>query len=453
MLTFVAPFIAYLLSFPVMVISLFRVNIGLLYFITLVPIIAVMKKFAEFPQGQNVPDYLLGCLVIGWFFNAANEGRLLFKKSPINVVAIIVVLGSLINLVRGYTFMALPGEINLTRLMTWKNYMILPLLYFISLNTINSEKIVKWILACVCLSMLAMDFNFYSTFRWMRAEHYSDAIRISGSFSYLGPNELGVFYAMYTFLLLGITFFMKDKWAKSFVLVVCACNFYPILFSYSRAAYLCTLAGILTFGIFKDRRLLIIPLILIVFYQTILPQSVVERIDLTFTDKSEVSQGKLESSVMDVGGVSVDTVGRKELWDKAKAYFIQHPLVGIGFDTFRHKEGMITHSLYMRILAEQGVLGLLIFVIFIATLFSQSYKLFRHSANDLGKGIGLGFFVAIIVHLVGSISGDQSLYYNLMTIFWVFMGIVASFKIKYVDDLKLEEAPNYFRGRHQQSTQ
>ena len=48
---------------------------------------------------------------------------------------------------------------------------------------------------------------------------------------------------------------------------------------------------------------------------------------------------------------------------------------------------------------------------------------------ELGQGIGLGFFVCVIVHLAGSISGDQSLYYNLMAIFWLFMGIVASLNI------------------------
>ncbi|WP_304511752.1 O-antigen ligase family protein [Desulfobacula sp.] len=436
MLTFVAPLIAYLMSFPIMLIALFRVEIGILFFITLVPIIAAMKKICEFPQGHNLADFLLISLVIGWVLKAGRENRSIFKSSPVNVVVMLMVLGSIINLIRGYTFMALPSDINLTRLMAWKNYMILPLLYFIALNNINTEKFVKWILICVCFTMLAMDFNFYSTFRWIRADHYSDSIRISGSFSFLGPNELGIFYSMYTFLLLGISYFIEDKKLRYLVLFVCACNFYPIMYSYSRSAYMCTAVGFLSLGLLKDRRLLILLFGLIFFYSFILPNSVVERIDMTFLNKTEVSEKKVQSSMVNVGGISVDTVGRKELWEKARNYFKREPLLGIGFDTFRHREGMITHSLYYKTLAEQGLVGMTIFVIFIIVLLRQSYKLFRHSKNKLGQGIGLGFFMSIIMHLVGSVGGDQSLYYNLMAIYWLFMGIVASFNVHYVDDFE-----------------
>jgi O-antigen ligase len=107
-------------------------------------------------------------------------------------------------------------------------------------------------------------------------------------------------------------------------------------------------------------------------------------------------------------------------------------LFGIGFDTFRHKEGMITHSIFLKILAEQGSVGMTIFLIFTAMLLQQSYKLFRHSKSKLGQGIGLGFLTCEIVHLTGNLTGDQSLYYNMMAIYWVFLGIVASFNIHYV---------------------
>ena len=436
MLTFVAPLIAYLMSFPIMLITLFRVEIGILFFITLVPIIAVMKKIAEFPGGNNFADYLLISLIIGWVFKAGKEGRGIFKSSPINAVVILMVIGSAINLIRGYTYMTLPADINLARLMAWKNYMILPLLYFIAINNINKENMVKWLVVCVCLTMLAMDFNFYSTFKWLRMEHYSDSIRISGPFSFLGPNELGIFYAMYTFLLLGISYFIEDKKIRYLVLFVCACNCYPILYSYSRAAYSCTIAGLLVLGLLKDRRILVFLIILIFFYRLLLPSSVVERINMTFLDKTEVSEEQIQSSVVDIGSVSLDTVGRKQLWEKAIDYFRQQPLLGIGFDTFRHREGMITHSMFLKILAEQGCIGIFIFIMFTITILSQSYKLFRRSSIELGRGIGLGLFTCVIVSLVGSTVGDQSLYYNLMAIYWLFIGIVASFNTHYVDNIE-----------------
>ena len=417
-----------------MFVTLFRVEIGILFFITFIPIIVVMKKIATFPGGNNMADFLLIALVIGWFLKAGRENRKIFESSPINLVVVLVVLGSIINLMRGYTFMALPVDINLTRLMTWKNYMILPLIYFVTINTIRKEDIVKWIIICICFSMLAMDFNFHSTFKWLKSYHYSHDLRISGAFSFLGPNEMGVFFAQFTFLLFGISYFFEDKKLRYLILFVCACNMYPIIYSYSRTTYMGVIAGLLTLGLLKDRRLLLLLFALIISYSAILPNSVVERIDMTFLDKQQTSEERLRSSGFDVGGATIEVTGRKQLWEKAIEYFKKHPFLGIGFDTFRHKEGWITHSLYMKILAEQGLLGALIFLLFTITILRQSYNLFKHSKNKLGQGIGLGFLTCEIVHLVGSISGDQTLYYNLMATYWLFMGIVASFNIHFVDD-------------------
>ena len=432
MLTFVAPLIIYLLSLPVMLVTCFKVEIGILFFISIVPIISLMEKIGELPQGNNLNDFLLISMVIGWIFKNLKEGKGIFRPSPLNITVAIFALGSALNLIRGYTFMDLPEEVNLIRLMAWKNFMILPVLYFIGINNIESEKLTKWVIICISLTLLAMDFNFYSTFRWMRAEHYSDSIRISGAFSFLGPNELGVFYTVYTFLLLGISYYVEDKKFKYFIRFVCACNFYPIMFSYSRAAYAGGIAGFFTLGILKERKFLMVLLIIVFCYSLILPRSVVERINKTFVGETEISEEKRERDVIEVGGVELDSVKRKELWEKAQWYFKEEALFGIGFDTFRHREGMITHSMFLKILAEQGLVGMAIFVSFTVMILYQSFRLFRHSQTKLGQGIGLGFLTCEIVHLAGSLTGDQSLYYNLMAIYWLFLGIVASFNINFV---------------------
>ena len=439
MLTFVAPLIIYLMSFPVMLVTLFRVEIGILFFISTIPIISLMQKVHEFPQGNNFGDFLLISIAMGWIFKNLKEGERIFRPSPLNMAVLLFVLGSFINLIRGYTFMNLPEEVNLIRLMAWKNFMILPVLYFIAINNIKSEKLTIWVIICVCLTLAAMDLNFYTTFRWMRAEHYSDSIRISGAFSFLGPNELGVFYTVYTFLLLGISYYVENKRLKYFMLLVCAFNFYPIMFSYSRAAYTGALIGFFTLGILKDRKFLILLIVLLIFYSFILPRSVVERINMTFLGETQISEEKRERDVINIGGVDLDTVRRKELWEKAQQYFKEEPLFGIGFDTFRHKEGMITHSMFLKILAEQGLVGIAIFVGFTTMVLYQSYKLFRHSTSKLGQGIGLGFLLCEGVHLAGSATGDQSLYYNLMAIYWLFLGIIASFNKEFVVNSKVQK--------------
>ena len=133
MVTFVAPFIIYLLSFPVMFVTLFRVEIGILFFISTIPIISLMKKIVEFPIGNQFADLILISIIAGWIFKNLMGGKKIFNNSPINIAVILIIFGSIINLIRGYTFMDFPEETNLIRLMAWKNYMILPVLYFIAI--------------------------------------------------------------------------------------------------------------------------------------------------------------------------------------------------------------------------------------------------------------------------------------------------------------------------------
>jgi len=415
-----------------MLITLARVEIGIIYFAMLVPFIAVMKKIQLFPQGHNMPDFLIVAIILGWILAAAKHGRQLLQPSPINFAVLAVVMGAVVNLITYFTQNSFSSDINLEILKDWKNFMILPILYFIAINNVDRNKTSKLIVICVSLSLLGMAFNFHSTFRWLKTYHYSHDIRIAGPFVFLGPNELGIFFAMMCFLLLGIAYYIDNRIFKYFLLFVCLCCLYPVVYSYSRSAYACAAAGIFIIGILKDRKVLVLFCFVLIFYRILLPNSVIERIDSTFLDKTTATEETLERRALDIGDTTLDTVNRVGLWKKALTHFEEHPLFGIGFRAFAKREGKITHSLFMQILAEQGLFGLGIFVLFVTVCLRQGYTLFRRSPNKFGRGIGLGFFTCSILLLVGSLGGDISLYYNLMCVYWLFLGIVARYNLDYV---------------------
>lgn len=426
MLTTVAPFIIYLSFFPVLIITLFRVEVGILYFITIVPFVVLFKRIAEFPGGNNFADFLLIAIILGWIIGAYKENRRLFNPSPVNIVVVLFILQNALSLINGSLSAGFPPEVNMERLINWKNFMILPPLYFIAANNIKNDKQLILIIIFISIAMVGMDFNFYSTFRFFNPQHYTHDARISGGFGRFGVNEMALCTAMYTFLIFGISYFIENKKIRYFILFVCACNLYPIIFSYSRSGYFMVITGILLLGILKDRKFLLLILIIAMFYRVILPTSVIERIDMTFLD-SNVTESQMESSEVDVGGMKLDTVGRAGLWDSAMVHFHENPLLGMGFDTFRYKEGMITHSHYLKLLSEDGIVGFFVFIIFTITILRQSYKLFKRSTNRLGKGIGLGFFLCESLYLVGGLTGDISIYYELMAIRWFFLGVMAKY--------------------------
>lgn len=63
--------------------------------------------------------------------------------------------------------------------------------------------------------------------------------------------------------------------------------------------------------------------------------------------------------------------GRIELYSKAWKHFLEHPLIGIGYDNFAFKHGAYTHSTYAEPLACSGIGGLLYLVPYVIILVKQ----------------------------------------------------------------------------------
>lgn len=122
------------------------------------------------------------------------------------------------------------------------------------------------------------------------------------------------------------------------------------------------------------------------------------------------------------GGETGDksTEGRLASWEVAASLFKDYPLLGVGADNFKQHfqyralelglifrgEGRSTHSLYLEFLAEQGLIGLGIFIGFLgiaATNIIRAVKLSRMAGNErlarhmsaFGAGIA-GYLFAMI---------------------------------------------------------
>lgn len=57
--------------------------------------------------------------------------------------------------------------------------------------------------------------------------------------------------------------------------------------------------------------------------------------------------------------------GRTDLYDSAKNLFLQHPILGVGWDNFKVKANltMAAHNVYLQLLCETGIIGFSLFVI------------------------------------------------------------------------------------------
>lgn len=386
-----------------------KVRYGLLFLVPLLPLQNIMEKFKQFPLGKDFNDILLIGMLIGWMIYKKSRNQPLFDKSPFNKLIILYGIFTYITLWSGASFLGLPAPLSLldVRVQNWKNYMILPLLFLLTYNNIENKKEIKRLFFLMCCAIVIMNYYLVQQISWMGS--WFSREKMTGTFEWLGINETAAFYAIYTFILVGLFFFVKKTKFKIALGVLIFVNLYCILFIFSRGAYIATLAGFLIISMLK-KRILIVPIILLLlFWQSILPPRVIERIQYT------EHQGQMDESARK----------RIILWQDSLSYFAQNPVFGIGFNTFYMMNyKMDTHNVFLRTLAEQGIIGFGFLVTFMLLAFKKGFRLFCKAKDTFLKGLGLGFCASVVSLMVVNFFGDRWSYLPLAAFFWVFLGMV-----------------------------
>jgi O-antigen ligase len=406
----IAPLALYFLGIAIFLLSITgRVKYGLWFLIPLIPLQNIMEKIQQFPLGKDFNDILLIGMVIGWFFYKNSRRQPLFAKSAYNKIFLFYLIFSYFTLWHGSSFLGFPAPISPSdpRVQNWKNYMLLPLLFLITFNNSKDAKELKRLFIAMCLSIFLMNLYMLRQISWMGS--WISRARIRGTFVWLGANEVAAFYATYTFVLIGIFLLVKDKMRKIMLTILIFQNLYCNLFLFSRGAYLATLVGFFLIALLRKRVLLIPLVLLLIYWQAILPQRVIERIQ--FTER----EGQLDQSAQI----------RVVLWKQSIGFFKESPLVGIGFNAFQHF-GLQrdVHNVYLRTLAEQGIIGLGFLLTIMLLALKKGFNLYRKANDKFLKGLGLGFTACVLAVMVGNLFGDRWTHLPLGAYFWVFLGMV-----------------------------
>ncbi|MGH7494852.1 MAG: O-antigen ligase family protein [bacterium] len=419
-LTKIIPFLLYLIMILVAVLTLiYRVEIGIYFLVPLIPQQSTLEGIARYPLGKDIVDVILLSLLLRWWVDSSRKPGGMFAKTPINTPVFWLALWTFFELWLGSFNLNLPLPISISdaRFVTWKNFMILPLLYFVVVNNVEDKKQIKIILGLMALSMLFMDRHFYNNFRGRSVEGYSHDLRSSGTFSYLGPNELAAFYAQYTLPILCVMLLDRQILVRVFAGVVMSFNYYCMVYLFSRGGYLATLVGWSFLGLVRDRRVLVVLALLLIFWRFLLPNAVVERIEMTQTE----------------AGTDTSVQERVQMWDMAIDVIESNPLLGIGYNTTpyfgftesitgQHRNNL--HNGYIEVLTELGAIGLLIYLIIFLKGMAAGWRLYKIAPEPFFKALGLGFVAGILASLAANITGNNWHYFNVAGFFWVTFALV-----------------------------
>jgi O-antigen ligase len=415
-LTQYIPMVVYLIGMVVVLLTLFyKIEIGIFFLVPMLPLQNLLDAMIPFPGGEDFMDMLYAALMIKTVLIRSELPKATELRKSMKLIVTAICVWTFMELLRGSLYIGSDLlSLGDARFVTWKNYVMLPILYFIVVSNIKNEKQIKILLVLMSVSMLFMDRSFYSTLAGRDTSHYRDDIRSGGTFTYLGPNELAVFYAQNSIILLCLFLVDDDKRRKWFFLIVTIFNYFCAVFLYSRGGYLAILVSWMFLGFIKDRRVLIAFILFLAFWRVFTPQSVQERIDMTETEE----------------GVDSSVEYRYEMWEKALGYFYESPVYGVGYGvipTLRISAGHVRRSLhngYLEIAVEQGVIGLIIFFTLYGMCIRYGWRLYREADDKFFKGFGLGFVGCVLAILAGNIFGSYWFYINVSGFFWTNLALV-----------------------------
>ncbi|MCA1777846.1 MAG: O-antigen ligase family protein [Xanthomonadaceae bacterium] len=248
------------------------------------------------------------------------------------------------------------------------------------------------------------------------AWHYSDQLRINGTFMELGANEMAAFFVTAALVALGFVVgsLASNKW-RLLCLAAAGLAVAGVVLSYSRTAYVAILAaGLLLFMLPRFRMRLVVPTLLAMLVMPlVLPNSAIERFDSISIDEGERDES---------------TENRFAFWETAKNEFARQPVLGSGFHTFHHAEinplEMDTHNFFLRELVEKGIVGILILALLLLAVLRLCWRGFRAaSPGSLYYGFMIGLLAAFVALLIGNVFGDRFTHYPLIAHFWLYAGL------------------------------
>lgn len=406
MLLYIGAIVAFLLS------VCWRPQIGLYFLVPLLPLQTVRYLLHPLPMGEKLVDFVLLGVILGLFFH--RKGRV-FAQTPLNVFLIVWAVFHYVLLWRGAWFLGgdLPWWASDPRFSNWKNYMIMPLVFMAVAAAIKEKRQMQILLALMLLTVVRANIGFYNTVSERDFSHFSYGLRYAGVLGYAGENGLAAFEAQLALFCIGLLPFIQRKAVKiGLVIFALSCG-YCLMLSFSRGGYLGFLIGLLFLGLVYERKLLVLLFGLMLTWQALVPTAVTERIFMTYED------GQIDNSA----GLRVT------MWEDALTLIPKHPIIGTGFDTYefmdRVDEFRDTHNIYLKILVEMGVLGLMMFLILLWKSFRIGYRLFRVADDAFFRGIGLGTAAVMVCTLVVNFFGDRWMYLQVTGYTWVFLGLAA----------------------------
>ncbi len=306
------------------------------------------------------------------------------------------------------------------------------LMTFVTILVINTRERLKGVLLVTALSLglLALKGSIFG-------------IRTSGEFRVWGPpdsflsdnNAFGLALNMSLPLLYFLTRDVENRWLRRLLYICFASAIISVLLTYSRGGLLGLLVVVAAIAYRSKHRLFGIAAMILVAVAVlaIAPGTWMDRMDRMFHGE-------------------VDASGEQRLvaWGTAWRFAQDYPITGGGFNTlpdenvFQRYEprplplGFLStapHSIYFQLLADQGFVGLLLFLLLIGFCFLTLYRIGR-AAKKIPDGQWMAYYAWMIqISILAFMTSGAFLGFVYLDLIYEMIGAVVVLKILYTSEL------------------
>jgi putative inorganic carbon (HCO3(-)) transporter len=413
----VTSLLLYLVAALAIPLSLFvQPRIGLYVLIPMMPLQTVRYQIQVLPFGDKLVDILLLSVILGLLIWKSDQFPL---KTPLNSYLLFFCLFLYAALWIGSLVIHMPWPLlpNDERFVVWKNTAEMPLLFLVVASAIDNKRQMQVLLGLMMITVLRANIGFFHTVSGRDFTHFSNNLRYAGVLGYAGQNGLAAFMSEFLIFLLAVYSGIRQLHFKALVVLSIMFSAYCVLFSFSRGGYVSFLAGLLFLGVLKERKYLVLLILLVFGWQTIVPNAVRERVLMTY-DGNQV-----ESSANE----------RLQLWQDALTIIPEHPILGTGFDTYRFlgrsADYLDTHNYYVKVTVETGFIGLFLFLYLLWLMVREGLYLFRKSEDPFFSSLGLGVSALVFSAFFANLFGDRWMYQQITAYMWTIMALVCRARV------------------------
>ncbi len=400
----ILPVMALIILFIAVSFAVNHISLSLLIYITVLPFMPTMVMVAG----------VIGlCLVLGFKTHLLRE-RVPFAHSSINFFMFLMMVMFVFGVINSYDKMS-----SLKSVMVYIAFM---LVYYLIVRLVNDKKkLVKAFWLLTGASLICSLYGIYQYFNpaelqvWQDSEMFSDISGRIVSF-FENPNVYGEYLILIIMINIALLATVKKPLLKLCTFILLALSGVCMILTYSRGCWIGIILAVALFLFISSKKMFLVMAGLGVVALFFLPESVMTRL---------LSIGDLADS---------STSYRVYIWqgtmDMLKDFWVTG--IGVGTSAFNHVYpiyafGAISaphpHNLYLLLLSEMGILGLLVFIALMIVVLKKLFVTANKSKDKTISVFSSALFSALVGFLVQGIFDNVWYNYRVFLFFFIIIGL------------------------------